>query len=170
MNTAAARAKIAPTDVEVPTGKPQTQTSATVLIATVDPDIRREMAELLENYPVKILWAKGVEEVRSMLSKGRIAACFCGFWLVDGTFRDVVRHLRSQPVEIPAVIVCAPECPHEYTDYLAALKIRAFDFICHPYRKSDVNKILPPPIEGFGQSGQASFNRSATVTLQGLPS
>jgi DNA-binding NtrC family response regulator len=168
MNTAAARAKIAPTDAVAPTGKPQAQVS--VLIAAVDPDIRREMLELLENYPVNVLWAKGVEEVRGMLSRERIAACFCGFWLVDGTFRDVVRHLRSQPVEIPAIIVCAPECPHEYTDYLAALKIRAFDFICHPYRKSDVNKILLPAIEDIGQSEQASFTRSEAVTLQGLPS
>jgi DNA-binding NtrC family response regulator len=166
MDTAAARAKIAPTDVEAPTGRCQ----VSVLIATVDPDIRREMLELLEDYPVKVLLAKGVDEVRSKLSRERIAACFCGFWLVDGTFRDVVRHLRSQPVEIPAIIVCAPESPHEYTDYLAALKIRAFDFICHPYRKSDVNRILLPAIEGFGQSDHSSFTRPEAVTLQGLPS
>jgi hypothetical protein len=50
---------------------------ATVLIATVDPDIRREMRELLEAYPVRVLWAKGVEEVRGLLSKERITACFC---------------------------------------------------------------------------------------------
>jgi hypothetical protein len=38
--------------------------------------------------------------------------------------------------------VCAPECPHEYRDYLAALNIRAFDFICHPYRRTDLERIL----------------------------
>jgi hypothetical protein len=50
--------------------------------------------------------------------------------------------LKRQPVEIPAIIVCEPACPHEYRDYLAALNIRAFDFICHPYRKSDMDRIL----------------------------
>jgi DNA-binding NtrC family response regulator len=133
MNTAAATGKAA--DLSTAEGS-HAPVYATVLIATVDPDIRREMRELLEPYPVRVLWAKGVEEVRWLLSKERITVCFCGFWLVDGTYRDVVRHLRSQPVEIPSVIVCAPDCPHEYTDYLAALKIRAFDFICHPYRKA----------------------------------
>ncbi len=158
MNTAAATGKAA--DLSAAEGS-HAPVYATVLIATVDPDIRREMGELLEPYPVRVLWAKGVEEVRWLLSKERITVCFCGFWLVDGTYRDVVRHLRSQPVEIPSVIVCAPDCPHEYTDYLAALKIRAFDFICHPYRKSDVARILPL---AFGPNfeparAQASFGR-----------
>jgi phage tail sheath gpL-like len=61
---------------------------------------------------------------------------------VDGTYRDVVRLLKRQPVEIPATIVCEPACPNEYRDYLAALNIRAFDFICHPYRKTDLERIL----------------------------
>ena len=40
------------------------------------------------------------------------------------------------------IIVCAPACPQEYRDYLAALNIRAFDFICHPYRRIDLERIL----------------------------
>jgi len=114
----------------------------TVLVATVDSAITNTMNGLLQDYPLRTIWAKGVDEVRAVLAKENVAACFCGFWLVDGTYRDVVRHLKRQPVEIPAIIVCAPACPHEYRDYLAALNIRAFDFICHPYRKSDLDRIL----------------------------
>jgi DNA-binding NtrC family response regulator len=114
----------------------------TVLVATVDSDIASSMRELLQLFPLKTIWAKGVDEVRAVLAKESVAACFCGFWLVDGTYRDVVRHLKRQVVEIPAIIVCAPACPHEYRDYLAALNIRAFDFICHPYRKTDMERIL----------------------------
>src|SRR5579864_3867122 len=108
MNTGTATAKATDTSMAATTGSRAVAAGSrpapvysTVLIATVDPDIRREMRELLEPYPVKVLWAKGVEEVRWLLSKERVTACFCGFWLVDGTYRDVVRHLRSQPVEIP---------------------------------------------------------------------
>jgi DNA-binding NtrC family response regulator len=91
---------------------------------------------------VNTVWVSGLEETKRALSQGNVAACFCGFWLVDGTYRDVVRHLKSQPVELPVIIVCAPKCPDEYRDYLAALNIRAFDFICHPYRQTDLDRIL----------------------------
>ena len=114
----------------------------TVLVATVDPAITDSMRDLLQMYPLRTLWAKGVREVRTLLEKENVAACFCGFWLVDGTYRDLVRLLKRRPVEIPAIIVCEPACPNEYRDYLAALNIRAFDFICHPYRKTDMERIL----------------------------
>ena len=114
----------------------------TVLVATVDPIISNSMRELLQMYPLNIIWAKGVDEVRAVLAKESVAACFCSFWLVDGTYRDVVRLLKRQPAEIPAIIVCEPASPHEYRDYLAALNIRAFDFICHPYSENDLERIL----------------------------
>jgi DNA-binding NtrC family response regulator len=113
-----------------------------ILVATTDPFISDSMRVLLQMYPLRTLWAKGVGEVRALLAKENVAACFCGFWLVDGTYREVVRLLKRQAVEIPAIIVCEPACPNEYRDYLAALHIRAFDFICHPYRKTDLERIL----------------------------
>jgi DNA-binding NtrC family response regulator len=116
------------------------------LLATTDPEIRRSMNELLQSYTINTLWASGMEEIKSALAKQDVTACFCGFWLVDGTYRDVVRHLKRQRAEIPVIIVCAPTCPHEYRDYLAALNIRAFDFICHPYRRSDLERILQTAI------------------------
>jgi len=116
--------------------------SPTVLVATVDPVISDSMRDLLRMYPLRTLWAKCVGEVRALLAKENAAACFCGFWLMDGTYRDVVRLLKRRPVEIPAIIVCEPACPNEYRDYLASLQIRAFDFICHPYRKTDLERIL----------------------------
>ncbi len=114
----------------------------TVLVATNDPEIHRNISDILQFFPFQTLGAKGIEGVRAILARENVAACLCGFWLVDGTYRDVVRCLRSQRTEIPAIIVCAPSCPHEYRDYLAELNISAFDFICHPYLKSDIERIL----------------------------
>jgi hypothetical protein len=65
-----------------------------VLVATTDPVISYSMGALLELYPLRTLWAKSVGEVRALLAKENVAACFCGFWLVDGTYRDVVRLLK----------------------------------------------------------------------------
>jgi DNA-binding NtrC family response regulator len=139
---------------------------ATALIATNDPEIHENMLQLLAPFSVKTVWAKSLEEVKYVLAGQKVSVCFCGFWLLDGTYRDVVRHLKLRRAEIPAVIVCAPSCPHDYRDYLAALNISAFDFICHPYQKSDIERILNsavnpplrppspiPPISGIGAAG-----------------
>jgi DNA-binding NtrC family response regulator len=136
----------------------------TVLVATIDPTIGESMRELLDLYPLKTVWAKGVDEVRGALARENVSACFCGFWLIDGTYRDVVRHLKRQPIEIPAIIVCAPACPNEYRDYLAALNIRAFDFICHPYRKTDMERILRAAFSASGQSGRLQPSSLKHVT------
>ena len=119
-----------------------TATDATILLATVDPDIRASMSGLLDDYKVKAASVTRLEELRLALSRETISACFCGFWLVDGTYRDVVRQLRRQPIEIPVIVLCGPGCSEEYRDYLAALNIRAFDYICYPYRKADLERIL----------------------------
>ena len=119
-----------------------TGADATVLLATVDPDIRASMSTLLDSYNVKAVSVTRLEELRFALARERVSACFCGFWLVDGTYRDVVRQLRHQPSEIPVIVVCAPGCSQEYRDYLAALNIRAFDYICYPYRRADLERIL----------------------------
>jgi DNA-binding NtrC family response regulator len=124
----------------------------TILVATAEPAIIASMRDLLDAYPLRAIWARGVDEVRSTLSRETVDACFCGFWLIDGTYRDVVRHLKRQPAEIPAIVVCPPSCPQEYQDYLAALNLRAFDFLCHPYRRMDLERILRATISKRGVS------------------
>jgi len=139
---------------------PSVLTHPTVLVATAEPGICASMRELLSMYPLKTVWARGVGEVKAAIAREPVAACFCGFWLIDGTYRDVVRHLRRQPVEIPAIIVCSPSCPQEYRDYLAALNLRAFDFLCHPYRKMDLERILHAAISERKRSAGSTQNIS----------
>jgi len=127
---------------------PGSSAQSTVLVATAEPTIITSMRELLDGYSLRTIWVRGMEEVRATLSKETVSACFCGFWLIDGTYRDVVRLLKRQAVEVPAIIVCSPSCPQEYRDYLAALNLRAFDFLYHPYRKTDVDRILHAAIPG----------------------
>jgi len=115
---------------------------STVMVATIDRDIRNSLTGLLQVHPVKTVWAQSVEGVRSALAKENVSACFCGFWLLDGTYRDVIRYLRDRATEIPAIIACAPACPHEYQDYFAALNIRAFDFMSFPYSASHLELVL----------------------------
>jgi DNA-binding NtrC family response regulator len=152
------RRNAAPTQLDTPD---RYEPQATVLVATNDLEIRENIAGLLQLFPLKTVWAEGLAEVKSVLARESVTACLCGFWLVDGTYRDVVRHLKLQRAEIPAIIVCAPSCPHEYRDYLAALNIRAFDFICHPYRKTDIERILRSAIKAHDGSERLTLPSDA---------
>jgi DNA-binding NtrC family response regulator len=124
----------------------------TVLIATIDPEIRSGLAELLEIVAVNGIWVRGVKDVKALVTGDRIAACLCGFWLQDGTYREVIRHLRRERIHIPAIIVCAPACPHEYRDYLAAMNLGALDFLCYPYQRPDFERMLQTAIASRSRS------------------
>ena len=122
--------------IDAAVGKP------TILVATIDPGIRIGLTDLFQGFSLNALWLRGVESVKSALAKQKVSACFCGFWLQDGTYRELVRHIRRERMDIPVIIVSSPACPNEYGDFLAAMKIGALNFLSHPYRKSDLEKML----------------------------
>jgi DNA-binding NtrC family response regulator len=124
----------------------------TVLIATIDPEIRESLARLLEVASINAIWVGSVEDVKAVVAKGGIVACLCGFWLQDGTYREVIRHLRRERIDVPAIIVSAPATPHEYRDYLAAMNLGTLDFLCYPYQKSDFEKMLVSAIAAHSPS------------------
>lgn len=113
-----------------------------VLIATADADMRDSLAEILEGHRTNVEWVRGAEAAKRLFDRDKIAACLCGFSLEDGSYRDVVKHAKRQSAEVPVIIVSTPDCPNEYREYLAAMNTGAFDFLCYPYRKGEVERIL----------------------------
>ena len=118
------------------------QGSPSVLIATADPEIREAMRDLLERAGLNAIWVSAVNQLKSLIATERIAACLCGFWLQDGTYREVIRHLRRGKIDVPAIIVAPPACPQEYGEYLAAVDLGAIGFLCYPYQQSELESML----------------------------
>lgn len=114
----------------------------TLLIATIDLEIREALAELLEGAAINAIWVNGVKDVKMVVARETIVACLCGFWLQDGTYREVIRHLRRERQDVPAIIVASPACPQNFREYLAALNLEELDFLTYPYQSSDLKKIL----------------------------
>ena len=132
----------------------RTPGTPTVLIATIDTEIREALADLLEMASINAIWVGSVEDVKTIVARERIAACLCGFWLQDGTYREVIRHLRRERLDIPAIIVSAPSCPQEYRDYLAAMNLGTLDFLGYPYQKSEFERILESAIAAHSRSAR----------------
>lgn len=113
-----------------------------VLIATKDAKVQGVLAGILESHDVRFRYVKGVDGAKALLDDGTFAACLCGFALEDGSYRDVVKLAKRQTPETPVIIVSNPSSANEYGEYLAAMNAGAFDFLCHPYQKREVERIL----------------------------
>jgi DNA-binding NtrC family response regulator len=138
-----------------------------ILIAAADPEIRTGLAEILKAFHVDTIWVNGVEAAKRMLGTQKVAACLCGFWLQDGTYRELIRHMRRESLGVSVIIVSAPACPNEYRDYLAALNIGALDFLCHPYQSYDLARMLETAITSHVRS--IDENRSDNVSAEQQP-
>jgi DNA-binding NtrC family response regulator len=133
-----------------------------LLMASADRGIRDVLSGIIEAFSIKTSWVKTVKEARALLQTENFAASVCGFWLEDGTYREIVRHLKRQPVEIPLVMISPPGSANEYRDYLSALKVGAFDFICRPYQKTEVERILRTAVGAHYRSARAYSEKMGT--------
>jgi DNA-binding NtrC family response regulator len=114
----------------------------TVMIASVDSDMRHALAQILPRVDVNTIWVKSVDEARNALSAMPIAACFCEIWLQGGTCRELIWHVRRKSADLPVIIVSSSDSSNEYCDWLAAMKLRALYFLTHPYKASDVERLM----------------------------
>jgi CheY-like chemotaxis protein len=113
-----------------------------VVIVTTDTKVHGALAGILHGHGVSVEWVKGVEAAKSLLDGDSLAACLCGFGLEDGSYKDLVKLAKHQIPETPVIIVSTPSSSNEYGEYLAAMNAGAFDFLCHPYQKREVERIL----------------------------
>jgi DNA-binding NtrC family response regulator len=123
--------------------------AASLLIVSADPQLRNDLSEAIDGRWSRIQSATGADSAKRLLAFNRIAACLCGFELEDGSYRDVVKFAKRQNTEIPVIIVSTPNCPNEYREYLAAMNAGAFDFLCYPYQKREVERMLGLAVRSF---------------------
>ena len=112
-----------------------------VAVASADPSVRGDLSEAFDGFSVETIWIKGTEELRAALAEG-VNCLLCGFWLENGSYREAVRLLKKHNAKVPFLMISTPGSANEYRDYLASLNVGAFDFICYPYQKSEVKRIL----------------------------
>jgi DNA-binding NtrC family response regulator len=114
----------------------------TVLIASLDGDIRTGLSQTLPRFPINTVWAKSVDEARNVLATMNIAACFCEIWLQGGTCRELIWLVRRKSADMPVIIVSSSNSSNEYCEWLAAMKMKALYFLTYPNRQSDIERFI----------------------------
>jgi|SRR5215469_2789536 len=115
----------------------------TLLFAVSDSETRNALAVIVRAFALNARWVSSTAVAQYMLESREFAACVCGFSPLDGgTYLDLARCVKRQSVAVPLIMVSSPRPAHEYQDYLASMKAGAFDFICYPYERTEVARIL----------------------------
>ncbi len=119
-----------------------------ILVVCSHPTITDELSQLLLQCGVVPVHARGVTESKSILAAGRVALVVCSTHLADGSYADLISQLRRSKPPVPVVIASSLVNNDEYREYLNAMRLGAFDFICSPYRRLEIERIVNNVLRG----------------------
>ncbi len=125
-----------------------------ILVISDDLETRCALAEALRCGTCDLLLTSTVSEALANREPELISLVFCQDRLPDGSFRDVLRSLKTAGLH-PPLVVCS--LSGEIDEYLDAMQLGAFDFIPAPYRQSEVEAIAAHAL------GRHWLKRSATA-------
>ena len=110
-----------------------------LLVVSARLDNRRALLRILENLPVLVFSAATIEHAREVLATHSIGLVFCEEDFADGSYEDLLKSIRiKQPVTQFVLMLCTGE----WTDYLKALGLGAWDVLRCPFQPLDVELLL----------------------------
>jgi two-component system nitrogen regulation response regulator GlnG len=118
------------------------ESAVMILVASEDESVRQTLCELLSGYHIDTLAVASIDGVKSLLAVKRIAVVLSGVSLEGGSYRDLLSEVKERAPGVPVIVVSTPASSDEYRDYLASVNSGAFDFVCHPYQKAELERIL----------------------------
>lgn len=140
---------------------PEDALPSVALLVAIEPGVHRKIAEMLAARGVECLFAGSIAEMKSVCAHRNISVCVSGLWMVDGTFRDAVNHLRRQASPVRVIIVCDADSPPEYRAFLRALDIDCFDPACASGQKGDWERALESAIADSQEAKSDQAGRTA---------
>ena len=134
----------------------------TILVASEDDSVRQTLCDLLSGYHIDTLAVASIDGAKSLLALKRIAVVLSGVSLEGGSYRDVLAEVKEKAPGIPVIVVSTPASSDEYRDYLASVNSGAFDFVCHPYQKAELERILHLALLSYARNGAQSSAATAS--------
>ena len=110
-----------------------------VLVVGSDVANRTALVDILEECGLEPVIASNVEETGNILARRPAHVVFCEDILPDGSFREILRLVKTTQPEIQVVVSSKLG---DVEEYIEAMNLGAFDFIAPPYRGNDVVSVV----------------------------
>jgi DNA-binding NtrC family response regulator len=127
-----------------------------ILVISSEWESRRALADILHRECWNSICASAVNECQEVLARRNVTLVFCDRRLPDGTYRDVLRIIRSLDTEVPLVVTSRLA---DWNEYFEVLQHGAFDLIASPCRPTDAIWVTLRA-QHEGKQGAAFIGRS----------
>ena len=105
-----------------------------ILVVSSELQNRRALVDILNREDWHTICASTVEECKAALAGRNVILVFCDPRLLDGTYRDVLKIIRSLNKDVPLVVTSRLA---DWEEYFEVLGHGAFDLIPSPPRATD---------------------------------
>jgi len=118
---------------------PQTN-AVTVLVVGKGAAHLSDLIRRLESLNCRVVWASGVTNwVLPVIEACRVPLVFCDMELEKGEYTELIDALRSARVPAKLVVTCRV-C--RMADYCEAMQVGAYDYLCAPFERTELARIL----------------------------
>ena len=105
-----------------------------ILVVSSELQNRRALVDILNRENWHTICASTVEECKGALAGRNVILVFCDPRLLDGTYRDVLKIIRSLNKDVPLVVTSRLA---DWDEYFEVLQHGAFDLIASPPQATD---------------------------------
>jgi DNA-binding NtrC family response regulator len=116
-----------------------------ILVISSELRDQRALVDILHREYWDSICASTVNECQEVLARRDIRLVFCDRQLPDGTYRDVLRIIRSLNIDLPLVVTSRLA---EWNEHFEVLQDGAIDLIASPCQPSDASWVTHGALAG----------------------
>ncbi len=109
-----------------------------LLLACSDPMSREYLTDSLDDAEFETILASNCEESSGVLAQQPVSMVFCEDRLPGGGFRRLLNEVKRSGTSTPVVILSRTG---DWEEYLAALRLGAFDMVIPPYERVAIHTV-----------------------------
>jgi DNA-binding NtrC family response regulator len=110
-----------------------------VLVVSCRPENRKLLMHVFDGLPIDAYSAPSIQQAKEALQLRPFSLVFCEERLADGSYVDLLRHVRLTNNETRVVVLL---CTGEWEEYLEALHLGAEEVLRCPLQPTDIDLAL----------------------------
>jgi len=115
------------------------------LIVSNNPELSRIVSAMLGSCGLETKRCSTLKEARTMLASNSIQMVFCENFLLDGSFRELLRAIADSRRGIPVVVLSSLG---GWQSHREAIESGAFGCIAPPFRSREIEQIVNQALSG----------------------